>query len=81
VRSVRVEIQELVLDGFDRADEAGVRAAAARELERLVAADHGWPAARGDASRVGARTALTSASSSSAVGAEVARIVHGELGR
>ena len=81
MRSVRIEIQELVLDGFERADEAGVLAAAARELERLVAADRAWPAERRGAPRIDARTALTAASPSDTVGAELARVVYGELGR
>lgn len=81
MRTVRVEIAELVVDGFERVDEARLGAAAARELERLIAADGGWPVARADAARLTAPVQLAPGSSSDAIGAQLAGAVHRELGR
>jgi hypothetical protein len=80
MRVVRVEIGEIVLRGFERVDGARVRAAAARELERLVAGDRAWPAARPSIPRLDARaTAMPPSSAPEALGREVAQVVHREL--
>jgi hypothetical protein len=56
VRMVRVEIGEVRVRGFGPIDGERIRAAAARELERLLAADevspHGTSRAHVDAGRV-----------------------------
>ena len=81
MRTVRVEIRELVVDGFERVDEARVGAAATQELERLIAADSAWPTARGAVMQVAAPATLPPGSSSDDVGRGLAQVVHRELGR
>lgn len=75
---VELEIETLVVDGLEHVDADALRAAAACELERLVAADSDWPAQRLDGTaRVDAgRLPLAPGAAADAVGVEVARAVH-----
>jgi hypothetical protein len=82
MKTVRVEIGEVVLHGFDRIDGRQVAGVAARELTRLIEADAGWPALRGETPALHAQAAVISrAGRSETVGTRVAEIVHRELSR
>ncbi|MCD9877602.1 hypothetical protein [Streptomyces guryensis] len=75
--AIRVEIGELVLDGF-RADPERVSAAFESELSRLVR-EHGVPLAANGALTVGALTGLAplpAGLSARRLGQELARAVH-----
>ena len=75
--AIRVEIGELVLDGF-RADPERVSAAFERELTRLVR-EHGVPVASDGALSVDALSGLAplpAGLSARRLGQELARVVH-----
>jgi hypothetical protein len=81
---IELEIGELVLHGFSPGDRQRIGAAVERELARLLA-ERGVPASltgSGGVERVDAGSfPLRPGARAEAVGAEVARSVHGGLGR
>jgi hypothetical protein len=76
VKVLRLEIGEVAVRGLGALDGERVRTAAARELERLLAADAAWPRAYESRVRVDAgRVSLPSSASADDVGAAIGRAV------
>jgi hypothetical protein len=73
---LRVEIGEVAVRGFGAIDGERVRVAAARELERLLAADEAWPRAYASRAHVDAgRVSLSRSASAEDVGVAIGRAV------
>jgi hypothetical protein len=80
-RPVNVRIDELVLHGFDPRDRLAIGAAVERELARLMVTSAGDPGRLAGADRVdGGSFAVARDAPPSAVGAEIARAIHGGIG-
>jgi hypothetical protein len=75
VRVLRVEIGEVSVRGFGSIDGERIRAAAARELERLLAADEVWPHGASRAYVDAGRVSLPPAASADDVGVAIGRAV------
>jgi hypothetical protein len=79
-RPVNVRIDELVLHGFDPRDRLAIGAAVERELARLLAGEGSSPRpAHADRVDAGSFEVARDARPG-AVGAEIARAIHGGLG-
>ncbi len=79
-RIVEVHIDELALDGVLPADRERVAEAASRELTRLLAASNAWEGGPASVDVEAAELAAGGATPE-ALGAGVARAVHGRLVR
>jgi hypothetical protein len=77
-RVVEVVIDELVLEGLGRSDRERVAAAAERGLARMLAGGAEWRGGHGPVVVV-ADAIEPAGDGPEAVGAELARAVHGEL--
>ncbi len=81
--AIELHIDELVLHGFNPADRRRIGEAVERELARLLG-EEGIPGGSGDVqiSRLdGGSITLAPGARPEAVGAEIARSVHGSLNR
>ena len=76
---LRVEIADVALRGFGTLDVDCVRASAARELERALAADPAWPGREGGAVVRAAPMRIAAGAGAEDVGAAIARAVHRSL--
>jgi hypothetical protein len=73
---LRVEIGEVAVRGFGAIDGERVRAAAARELEGLLATDEAWPTAYTSRAHVDAgRVPVSRSASADDVGVAIGRAV------
>ena len=74
--TLRVEIGEVRLRGFDALDGDQVRAAAALEIERLLGHDGAWTPTRDRRHVDAGRVPLRRSASAEDVGAAIGRAVH-----
>ena len=79
MRMLKVEIGEVAVRGFGTIDGERLRAAAARELEQLLAADETWPRGTSRAHVDAGCISLPRTASADEVGAAIGRAVQREL--
>ena len=84
MRSIEVDIEELVLQGFSPGDRYRIGEAVEQELTRLLA-DRGLPQSLENGGEIasvdGGAFEVTPGSRADVVGAQVAKAVYGGLGR